>query len=63
MRFIIESDNYQRLMDVTDENQGPHHPRTKALSTLVNRYRASAKNQLFKEFPELKQDYRDLLNR
>jgi len=63
MRFIIESDNYQGLMDVTEENSGPGHPRTKALSTLVNRYRASAKRQLFKEFPELKEDYRALLTR
>ena len=63
LRFIIESGNYQRLADVTEENQGPGHPRTKALSTVVNRYRAAAKRKLFKEFPELKEDYRALLRR
>ena len=61
LRFIIESANYQGLMEVTEENSGPGHPRTKILSKVINRYRAAARKQLFSEFPELKEDYRALL--
>jgi len=57
LRMLIESRGYQSLPDITDNNLGPDHPRNKAISGVIGSYRARAKRQIFKEFPELKADY------
>ena len=63
LRFIIGTDDYQSLMPATDEAIGEPHPRTKALSKIVQFYSQSAKNKVMQEYPELRADYYNLMHR
>jgi len=63
LKKVIESEEYQAYPEVTTMTSGKDHPRTKIISTLINRYRALAKNEMFKEFTDVRSDYLQLLNR
>tara|TARA_R110002167_G_scaffold74439_3_gene208350 strand:- start:178 stop:4704 length:4527 start_codon:yes stop_codon:yes gene_type:complete len=61
MRATIESYDYQRLPPVTESNRHREHPRTKALTRIINIYRAEARRQTTGEYPKLRADLADLL--
>lgn len=61
LRAKINSNDYQNLPPVTEENRHKDHPRTKALNKTFNRYRAHARSQTEREFKELRADLAELL--
>ena len=61
LRRLIESNAYQRLPPITDQNRHKDHPRSKAISKVINTYRAAARRQTHKEFKELRADLAKLL--
>tara|TARA_R110002110_G_scaffold161537_1_gene360369 strand:- start:94 stop:3825 length:3732 start_codon:yes stop_codon:yes gene_type:complete len=63
LRFIIGTDDYQALMPATEGALGEPHPRTKALSKIVQFYSQNAKNKVMGEYPELRADYYNLMQR
>jgi hypothetical protein len=63
LRFIIGTEDYQALLPATEDAIGEAHPRTKALSNIVQFYSQSAKNKVMQEYPELRADYYNLMHR
>ena len=63
LRYLIGTDDYQALLPATDKAIGEAHPRTKALSKIVQFYSQSAKNQVMREYPELREDFYSLMHR
>lgn len=61
LRAKINSNDYQNLPPVTEENRHKDHPRTKALNKTFNRYRAHARSQTEREFKDLRADLANLL--
>ena len=61
LRATIESDDYQNLPPVTESNRHRDHPRSKALTRIINVYRAAARRQATSEFPKLRADLAELL--
>jgi hypothetical protein len=61
LREKIQSNAYQNLPPVTEENRHKDHPRSKALTKTINRYRSYARRQTLKEFKELRADLANLL--
>ena len=62
LKATIETAYYQGLPEVTDMNKGMNHPRTAYLNKIVGRYRAMAKDQMFREYASVRKKYRQLLN-
>ncbi len=60
---LIKSPYYKRLDAGTDADLdlGVQPPRVKAMQKIINRYRNVAKNQMFREFPELQEEMNNLL--
>ena len=63
LRFIIGTEDYQALLPATEDAIGEAHPRTKALSNIVQFYSQNAKNKVMQEYPELRADYYNLMHR
>jgi hypothetical protein len=61
LRKTIESNAYQNLPPVTESNRHKDHPRSKALTKVINAYRAEARRQTTGEFKQLKADLVQLL--
>ena len=61
LRRQIQSNDYQYLPPVTEQNRHKDHPRTKALTKTINKYRAHARRQTEQEFKELRADLANLL--
>ena len=61
LRAKINSNDYQNLPPVTEQNRHKDHPRTKALNKTFNRYRAHARSQTEREFKDLRADLANLL--
>ena len=61
LRKTIESNAYQNLPPVTESNRHKDHPRSKALTKVINAYRAEARRQTTGEFKQLKADLAQLL--
>lgn len=62
LRFIIGTDEYQSLLPATEQTIGEAHPRTKALSKIVQFYSQNAKNLVMEEYPELLEAYHKLMS-
>ena len=62
LKATKETAYYQGLPEVTDMNKGMNHPRTAYLNKIVGRYRAMAKDQMFREYASVRKKYRQLLN-
>jgi len=61
LRRLIESNDYQRLPPITENNKHKDHPRSKELTKVINIYRAEARRQTENEFQELKSNLFELL--
>ena len=61
LRRQIQSNDYQYLPPVTEQNRHKDHPRTKALTKTINKYRAHARRQTEQEFKQLRADLANLL--
>ena len=61
LRRLIESNAYQRLPPITEKNKHRDHPRSKAITKVINSYRAEARRQTHREFKELRADLANLL--
>ena len=61
LRRQIQSNDYQYLPPVTEQNRHKDHPRTKALSKTINKYRAHARRQTEQEFKELRAHLAELI--
>ena len=61
LRRLIESNAYQRLPPITEQNRHKDHPRSKAITKVINAYRAAARRQTHREFKELRDDLANLL--
>lgn len=61
LRRLIESNAYQSLPPITEQNRHKDHPRSKAISKVINTYRAAARRQTHKEFKDLRADLAELL--
>tara|TARA_R110002020_G_scaffold468951_1_gene693597 strand:- start:328 stop:1182 length:855 start_codon:yes stop_codon:yes gene_type:complete len=61
LRKTIESNDYQNLPPVTESNRHRSHPRSKALTRIINIYRAEARRKTEGEFKQLRADLAELL--
>ena len=61
MRETIESPDYQNLPPITEKNRHRDHPRSKALTRILNIYRAASRQKTVSEFSQLRADLSKLL--